>query len=217
MKGELIGAGCDKRIYSDAKNPEKYVVGEFRYGLDDYQIKGLYYFGKLAHILFPKNIPEPHLAANTRDGESIFQADRTEVDEEHAAFQSFRAKYDAEFMAEKISKEMRNAIIEQGDKLDPRANDPRVLKFINDAERCGFHIDTGPQNFAIGSDGAVKYLDTNPPWRNIGEHDILPEFDHEKLKAAIDSLDGEQRVSAKRYLERIHELMDAARASRDSV
>lgn len=63
--GEKLGSGGEKDVYVNQENPDR-AVGMFNEGRDEttFQIKGRFYLTKILHLLYPKQIPDIHLAAS---------------------------------------------------------------------------------------------------------------------------------------------------------
>lgn len=76
--GRKIGRGSEKEVYINQENPD-HVIGVFHEDQKEtpYKVKGRFYLTKILHLLFPKNIPDVHLAATDPH---LIEIDRVEVD-----------------------------------------------------------------------------------------------------------------------------------------
>lgn len=92
MRQEQIGEGFEKIVFSDPKRPEMVIAGiredEVR-PVPPADIKARYYLQKIIHMLFPKNIPDIHLAA-TKNG-SRLRMQKMELDSAHVRVQKIRS------------------------------------------------------------------------------------------------------------------------------
>ncbi|MDD5050472.1 MAG: hypothetical protein PHV93_01890 [Candidatus Pacebacteria bacterium] len=203
--GEPIGEGYFKKVYADSENPEKRIHAEFKMPLTNEQIKSAFYLNKIAHLLFPENIPEIHLAANERgddpfatwhDRTGYLKADRVSTDETHDKLQTLHKKYFQEELTAE-GDESERLLQEEISKK------PEVKTFVSLAKASGLNIDSAGQNFSL-KDGVVKYLELNPAWLKRN-HEFYPSiyFDKEKLSAAIDKLPEDKKELAKTYFERL--------------
>jgi hypothetical protein len=200
-KREQVGEGNDKKVFADIQNPEEKVSVEFREKLSDDQIKSSYYFNKIAHLLFPENIPDVHIAGN-QNGVSYIKAERFPHDEEHSYGQQLGIKHSAYYLEGSGEKPSR----EEEDRVDNdianKSIDPRVQELVDAMRESGLAADSGGQNYSFGPDGSVKYLELNPGWYYFNE-EIKPRFNVRKLKTAIEKLSLDKRKEAQQYFDRL--------------
>ncbi len=161
-KGEQIGTGAHKDVFDAAENPKR-VVAEYKKNetLSDDQIKNAYYLQKIAHIFFPKNIPDIEAAFNypanpndlnpdtnkkTKTGPSSLYIEKGFRDEGHDLINKhfvklFRNGFRQGFPA---TSEHQSA------KMLIRLNedDPDVIDLIKFAKERGIILDRGGQNFS---------------------------------------------------------------------
>ncbi len=212
-RGESFAEGDYKKIYEDAERPEELVHAEFKKPLSAEQIKSTFYFNKIAHLLFPKNIPEIHIAgddgfdpeADEIDPEKVtsyFKAERIETDENHNRIRDISTKAYSQTLppAEYIE----GHII-----ADKFRNSPEVKEFMQAMEDSGMGTDEGPQNYSFTKGGVVQYVDLNPAWF-YKDGEILPKpiFDAVKMKEAIADLPEGEKEKGEAYLKRLNALWE---------
>ena len=77
--GEKLGAGGEKEVFVNQENPEHAIgiFSEYSRKETPQQIKGRFYLTKILHLLFPKQIPDMHLASTDPH---MIEVDRISVD-----------------------------------------------------------------------------------------------------------------------------------------
>ena len=205
---EKIGGGSYKDVYVSPERPGEVTI-EFKRKLDNGQIKSAYYLNKIAHLLFPDNVPLLSVAGNTKKSflrrqKSIIRAERIEHDPGHAKMQQLRADKtsldsgDTDFFTEQAKKE----------------NDPDVKEFINRAKVAGIFVDDGGVNYSKIPGGKVKYLDLNPAWVYKG-HTMKLGFNADLLAEAISNLPADKKGIAHGYFLSLNELVALKQAELD--
>src|SRR3989344_9681701 len=81
LADEPLGRGVERTVYPSIKHPDR-VVGIYHEGSEETSrsMKATYYLTKIAHLLFPANIPDVQFAAS--DPNAVGRT-RVELGEEH--------------------------------------------------------------------------------------------------------------------------------------
>ncbi|MEK7100579.1 MAG: hypothetical protein AAB921_00580 [Patescibacteria group bacterium] len=184
----------DSDIYApDGSRPPVFIGNEL---YDDYsprQLKGAFYLTKVAHLLFPQNVPDIHQVNATTDGQQTIDRDMVAHTAGQAAFQAQRAADKATYGAEnKMHKEM-------GAKKEPLEAE---LKRVGLDRGFAAHL----SNYSKDADGQISYLPEFKPWeytyRKTGE--ITLAFNEEALRESIAQVqDPDVRKHCETYLERL--------------
>jgi len=209
--GEPIGVGGEKKVYQDPEHPDR-IVGVFKEDHEEEtsnQIKARFYFTKILHLLFPKNIPDMHWAGNEPNA---FSSAKVEHDENHHVLRRYSLMRengeDFELYKRNIE-EFKKKLDKLDEVTDKISNDPNVINFKEKLEELGIKsFDQAAVNFSKDSEGNVLYLDTFYVWkRNIyGKLRLFCDFD--KLENAFENLSEDDRSQAKNYLSRLKKLYE---------
>jgi len=153
------------------------------------QIKGRFYLTKIAHLLFPKNIPDIYQAGNSRDGTQTIDSERIAHSPGHAL--AMRGKDDSTGL---LAKEV----------LD------ESLKINSNLKNSGLEVDSTLFNYTKNENGDIYYLESFQPWRNdrTTKFNLVLRFDQEKLRTAINKLDEGTREQCNNYLDRLLTLVE---------
>ncbi len=203
-KGEPIAEGAQKEVYLAKENPNE-VVAEFHKPLTPDQIKSAYYLGKIAHLLFPKNIPDIHSAYNESNDTSVLQIQKGESDLPHQM--SHRVWLEVSkpiYVQRKVSSDERRAMHQHFQQTE---HNPKVIKLRKEASLKGFKMDYGGQNFSQDEQGNITYLETNPAWEYRKDGSTLYWFDEARLQNSINELPEPNRTQALKYLQRLLKLV----------
>lgn len=198
-EGNQIGRGARKTVFESNEDPEK-LVANFHDLKSNDQVKSTFYLGKIAHILFPDNIPDIHAAFNDEGGKGKLYLENAHPDEEH--------KQHAQYRVDRVEMGLRDEtkVRLSNDYHDKNINDPEVIKLADEMERKGLWPDTNGLNFARSKDGKVLYLDSEPGYidaLNMRMFNFKPDI----LKKAIEELpEGSQKQQALNYFERLIKL-----------
>ena len=201
MERTPIGVGTEKRIFQSTHN-DTHVEGVYHKPLSNEEIKGVYYYNKLLHILFPVNTTDIHRAGNTEV--SSFIADHVVLDEQAQEFADLGVEIDTR--NEVPDGELFERIGEGNEKGYKFMNDERVEQLHNKFATVGVPLDWNHRNFTLDKNGEVIFLDMQRPYQEEFRGERRLNFDLDKLKSAIDKLDGNQRQLALTCFERIMEL-----------
>lgn len=202
-KAEKIGEGAEKTIYSHPENPEK-VIARWHYDTKESleQVRGRYYLTKILHLLFPKNIPDIHQIY--KSGEQVAILEKKEPDTIHKKLHDSLLKFHGargsvpRFHAANYSK----LATEHSQRI---YWDKQYKDFREKISRLGISVDVVAINFGYDKDGNLLYLDNSfLPWNNASD----PSYDEKRLREAIDELNGADRESALKYLERLEKLRE---------
>jgi len=170
ITGEEIGSGTEKTVYRHKHDKEK-VVGVFHeersYNKETVnQVKGRFYLTKLLHILYPKNIPNMHLAA--ADPHMVV------VDYVKGSPVNIGPR-------------------EEDDWVDKLIIDDLDRQLIN---QTGVQMDIYPGNYQKDKSGNLVYVDTLKAYEIItenGEKQVHELFDKDELEEAVGALPEERR------------------------
>jgi len=198
-EGEPIGRGVSKMVF-ESENDKQIAVAEFHRPLTNDQIKSTYYLQKLIHLFFPKNTPDIEAAFNNRNRESFLYLEMGKRDPEHD-------KYNKILSQSGNSSAKKNASRGMAEHFRNVENNRKVLNFRQEAEKRGFRIDFGGQNYSMDDEDNVQYLETNPGWEYRKRGAILYWFDKEKLKKSIEELPECQKTEANKYFGRLISLL----------
>ncbi|MBI2035616.1 MAG: hypothetical protein HYT12_02945 [Candidatus Liptonbacteria bacterium] len=199
-----LGQGGEKRVFVDPKN-EGRIIAEMRPGLNETlrQMKGRFYLTKIAHLLFPDNIPDIHQVTESADKIQTADTDRIAHTEGQSVLQE-----GVEFSNASDRREQK-----KGDEYWDRGYrmlNKELKEGARDLEKrlegfgLGDCIDSFVANFSRGKDGNVYYLETFRPWTVYSDEVAFLGFEEEKLKSAIQSMADERgRRTANEYLERL--------------
>lgn len=214
---EIIGEGKEKLVYADPENPEK-VIAEFKEGESEetaQSLRGRFYFTKILHMLFPKNIPDIHLAA--KNGKSVIVLERKRLGGLYRRLEEIAVEY-----AQKDDKDTEGMrALEAESRVVSQAHTRKVTsdvafqRFNEAMENIGAKVDRHPVNFGYDRDGNLVYLDNDfRPWQLhlfVKGPKVEYLFDKEKIVQAIDSLRDSDKERAKQYLERIEKIAEEER------
>ncbi len=196
----ILGGGGEKQVYEDKIDPLK-VTAEFpdavqdlNTGNSDYkpnQIKGAYYLGKIAKLLFPDAVAE-HYAAGMKPL-PFLRISKLELDSDHVEYQ-----------------ESLRTPTELAERLENRL--PGIQALTKTMNKAGLRIDDMPHNFSYSPEGHLQYVDAKLPWRVevmdpfTKKQSVELHFSPTKLKRAIENLPQPQQKIAMRYYERLIKL-----------
>lgn len=204
-KGEQIGIGGNKQVFRDSHDDKK-VVLEFHKKVDNEQIRGTFYLSKIAHLLFPDNIPNIDIAGNRT--KSYLHMTREDHDPAHSQLNALLLK-ERDYIT-RISDEPKLTSAEQAMALGEmfeKEFDPYVRAFCDKAIESGLIIDQLGKNFSHRSGEPVKYLDVQLAWIYGWNKEIKLNFDEALLVKSIKRLDEPQRTLAGVCLQRLLELV----------
>lgn len=203
--GEPIAYGTEKTVYLDPIDPENKITAKIEPRREkneewtENQVKARYYYSKIAHLLFPNNIPDFHFSSLS-DSEHVIRSEKMAMDRIHTKIQDIYNQSTTSYVSD-----------EQWEKHDELAENRRgqepVKRLVNKMKGAGLHVDFDGRNFAYNKKGAVQYLDNDPPWRiyqpERGKKQLGFYFDPELLKTAISHLPKKQEEQALKYFERL--------------
>ncbi len=200
LEGEKIGAGFYKDVFTSKENPDL-LIANFREPLGNDQVKSAYYLGKIAHILFPDNVPDIHAAFNSnKDQTSTLYLENAHTDKEHRQ----NNKYHVDRSNGGLRDEDR-ARLSRKYSIKNKKN-PEVKKLLKTMAEKGLEPDPNGLNFGRSEKGKVLYLDTDPGYVDSLTPRIL-KFDSYLLRIAIEDLpEGSQKQQALNYFERLIKL-----------
>jgi hypothetical protein len=192
-----FGEGGEKKIY---KLNEKRVIALYKDGevKDLLELRQLFYLQKIAHLLFPGNIPDMVQAGVEP---SHYIAEAVEFDE-------------LSLVLRKDGLDFWNGLTRSyGDKDRIEQAESYVEKIVSKSQvvrnlsRAGILIEAIPQNFSVDPEGTVHYVDTVDVYQYDPESDLIITYDYKKLKRAIEtSLVGLHKDLAIKYWHRLAEL-----------
>ncbi len=144
-----------------------------------------YHLCKIAHLLFPDQIPNVY-GAGTKP-EARLHVERVRVDERHRLRNRAWVNREAVSDAERAKSQIK---IDEGDRVMEQSEDYK--RFLKSTEECGLFPDTASVNYTKRPD-AVMYLDSFTPWLGKGNMSLgykqegLPKrsYDPVLLKEAI--------------------------------
>mgnify|MGYP001234669953 CR=1 FL=1 len=160
-----IGIGVEKRIFRNELDPNK-IRAEFREKLTDEEIKGIYYFNKLLHLLFPNNIPEIYRAGNLKEGAgSQFEAEYIEPDDLLREISKYAVE-DEDYLMGNAESRISSRERERIDSLERiRTSNEFVADLTEQLKAVGVGVDThNAGNFKIDSNYNVVFLDLVKPF-----------------------------------------------------
>lgn len=174
-----LGGGGEKEVYENPNNPEQ-TLGIFhrRKAESPERAKGRFYLTKILHLLFPKNVPNMHLA--TSDPYAIV-TDKVENENNPIPYEQRNAS-----QVKDVSGKLKAAGLTELDEF-----------------RANFKLDKeGNVNYVDSFRPWFKTMNPGEP----GE--LQAGFDKEKLEAAIQNLDEDKKELAMTYLQRLNELYE---------
>lgn len=194
-EGEKIGAGRYKEVYSSKEDPEA-VIANFREPIGNDEVKSAFYLGKIAHILFPDNIPDIHAAFNDESQNSKLYLENAHTDEEHKQHTQY-------YMNEAYDAEKSRLGIKYHDK---NLEDLEFNELWENMANKGLKPDMNPFNFARSPNGKPLYLDNEAGYVRK-PHIHARSFNSILLKRAVEELpEGAQKQLALNYYDRLIEL-----------
>ena len=178
--GEKLGEGAQKKVYTNKDKPDL-AIGIFNEDIKEtpQQIKGRYYLTKILHLLFPKQIPNIHLATSNPH---MIEVDRVSVKKLIPKYESLEDKPLAERSLE-----------------DQLLKDRNILfKKILD---LGVFPDYHYNNFGYDQDDNLVYLDSVTPWKNDRRL-----YDPKKIVIALNNLSENEKEQGFVFLKRLGDL-----------
>lgn len=206
---EPIGIGNEKRVFMHDVDPKR-VVAEYREKLTNEEIKGVYYFTKLIHLLFPDNYPDIFKAGNTKIAHTAtFEAQNIDRDEILTKLSLHAVQDEAYLMgADTISNfsDETHSDIEHLENI--RTTDERVQALIYDLRTLGIPVDShNAGNFSIRPNDTVVYLDIQQPFV-IDDGEVKLRFNTNAMYHAVAALPEDSQKQAGAYLSRLMELYE---------
>lgn len=196
---EPFGVGEEKKVYQDKENPDR-VIGKYRREKNNpFQVKGSYYLTKILHVLFPKNIPDIHLAAMKP---TVSVRKKVELGTAHHFIREQWLK------EEMIGKENEHHINRAMSEI---TNDPKISALKDKLHSAGVDVDNFPGNFGIDDEGNAQYIEDFYPF-HPSPNDVFA-FDYSALLKAIMDLPEKERSKALKYLERLNDLAEEEKKS----
>lgn len=176
---QQLGTGKDKKVYQDPENPNRVIKVYKAEHVSPDTMKFRFYATKIAHLLFPENIPDVLYSATSPN---VIIRERKELDPEHAALQKL-----------KIKKSNGTSYAELEEALSEKyAPARKALK--EKLEGAGFIIDRYPANYTFGPQGDLQYLEE------------VEHCDLGTLEQFIMKLDEQRKEKVLVYFERIKKL-----------
>ncbi|MDO8504459.1 MAG: hypothetical protein Q7S36_01245 [Candidatus Liptonbacteria bacterium] len=219
-KLEKIGEGGEKRVYKNPSNPESTLLRlKEQVRISEKKMKAGFYFSKILHLLFPKNIPDIHMAG-TSHGENVADVEFKNLDEEHKALNKSASVFNKEGVkTNKIGAQFFDSGYGKAkQKLSAKLYaDPQYEIFVQKMRELEVSVDAFVGNFGHDESGNLIYVDSNfRPWsvNNLDDQDssVKPSpryfYDRNKLLGAIDKLSETDKKKATTYLERVEELAE---------
>jgi|SRR3989344_7289221 len=204
LADEPLGRGVERTVYPSIKHPDR-VVGIYHEGSEETSrsMKATYYLTKIAHLLFPANIPDVQFAAS--DPNAVGRT-RVELGEEH---ETLKKQLDSNHSR---TDEFTDQVRKASRKLS-YGKSKKVTKFVRTLYEAGVNPDRSAYNFGLDEEGNIIYVEPFPAFYfNSSKRRWQLAFSPEKLKAAIAKLEnGDMRGSASRHLERIFRLFAEAK------
>ncbi len=208
-----LGIGNEKRIFLDGKYPER-ITAEYREKMTDEEIKGVYYFAKLIHLIFPDNYPNVFKAGNNKSNQpelSSFEGENIERDEVLVKLSELDVR-DEEYLMGNEPSILTQEETDEMEKLEQkRRGDERIIALTHDLREAGIPVDNqNVQNFSILPDDSVVYLDIIMPFRLDEDNRVKLLFNTEKMFKTIAHMeDEEKRERAITYLSRLMTLYES--------
>lgn len=203
MKENPIGIGNEKRVFAHPTNNER-VVAEYREKLSNEEIKGVYYFTKLIHLLFPDNYPDIFKAGNTKDiGTATFEAEYIDQDAVLAKLSAYDVRDEAYLIhgEPSVVSEAERASLDT--LAEKHAADERVHALVQDLRALGIPVDShNAGNFSITPDDTIIYLDIQQPFV-IDEGVVKLRFNTAAMYRAVAALPENLQNQAGIYLTRL--------------
>ena len=192
-----FGEGREKRVY---KLDEKRILALYKDNetKDLLELRQLFYLQKIAHLLFPDNIPD---IVQAGVNPSHYIAEKVDFDETSSVlrqddlrfWRDLPRRYSDDDRVEEAEKQVEKEVGKSG--------------VIRNLHRAGILIEAIPQNFAIDPQGIVHYVDTVDVHQYDPRNDVIVTYDHKKLKRAIESrLVDHDKDLALKYWRRLGEL-----------
>lgn len=205
-----IGIGSEKRIFVHASDPSR-VEGVYRERMSDADIKSVYYYNKLLHILFPDNTMDIYKAGNAKNEEaSSFVADRAALDEEASVFAQLGVDAELRMATEgKFTNEFEQRLSRAEDRGEELMNDERIINLHEKFAGAGVPLDWNHRNFTFDERGEAIFLDVQRPFEDEFNYERRLRFDPDKLEAAIALLPDQEREVAVGCFKRLMELYES--------
>ena len=200
---DLVGQGKEKNVYSDPENEHR-VIAKIKENKDlvrtPNQLKGRFYLTKILHLLYPKFIPDIHLAAAGE--ENILVLERKNLDEEHVEHNQLRAGSQSE--SSELKDKYKKLLSERDEKF---VWDDEFIDRFAELSDLGVEFDPSSSNFGYDDNGNLVYADNSfDPWVNFSDGNHLKKFNAEKIRESIGTLEDTKKEQALKYLKRLEEL-----------
>jgi hypothetical protein len=185
------GAGGEKVLHDDPEHPDRvlaFQLAEVKES-DQYKVKTRYYLAKLAHLIFPDNVPDIHFSYSDPNATS---RDKVSLDKDHDVVRRYNLEkrdYAPRSEASDTYKRHLRSLEENED----------IQAFSQALHEAGFSADPEKINFGLNERGVPQYVDSfNYP----------EETSTQRLEAAISTrFEGHERERALELLERLKRVM----------
>lgn len=188
---EKSGVGKERSI-TDTNDPNVIRVG-FHDDMSAEKVRAYFSLYKIAHLIFPNNIPSPAGYGTDESGVPYVDVSRVERDPAHIL-----AQVEGGANIPHPSEEHSDHVVKHYEKMySDRA--PERDEFLQKMESAGF-LNTGNHRFNFShTEGKLIYMDFGQPWQ--GEANGLKlGFDPDKLAAAIAAIPDPARQNEARSL-----------------
>lgn len=208
--GEPIGMGSEKDVYPDPIDPEHKVVAflkaDSRHNATPIQIRARYYFAKIAHILFPKNIPDIHLAATKEEPHlrlTKIELENIEIELANIFMKIVKASQQKKQVPPSLQQEFY-------ERVRTKERDPNIPRLVDQIQSAGIEVDSLATNFAYDKKGNLQYIDNSQPFTLYSDGLIgRVYFNPARLKQTIEAIeDPATRERATSYLKRLIDLYE---------
>lgn len=193
---EKIGEGDEKVVYIDPRD-SKNVLAFHHEGFypppTKNQMKGMFYLTKIAHIFFPKNIPEVRLAATSPN---VMRRKRVHFGDEHQTLQQGLYLNRRSVTGEKI-----------GMAREALTTNEAIKKLQSAFVGCGLPDGNGAHNFGYDQAGNAQYAEPFQAFTLFGS-ELKLQFDPAKIMEAIGRLDGDDKKRALAHFERLMQVLE---------
>lgn len=197
---EKIGEGGEKSVYMHPKNPEQ-VVGIYHAEIPpggEAEVRARFYLTRIMHILFPKNVPDVALSVAYPN---MIIRKRADFGKDHRTIQT-----GLHLLPKSVSDE------ELADAENAIEDDERVWALKKEFDAVGVNYDRTPQNYGIDEKGDAQYAEAFDVFHAGKNGTFFRLNDVDKLKKAIEKIEGEDKKRALVFLDRLSQIIEEENA-----
>lgn len=159
-KGTPLSEGAENRVYREYFNPKRIIKERSPEARETpRRTIARYHLGKIAHLLFPEQIPDVY-GAGTKPRTQVHVA-YTPLDKYHKAANALKMNG----AANGVERKKLDDLADEGDRA--MEQDPLFGHFLRKMKEVGLEADDSPVNYTKFQ-GVISYVDSFTPWRGEG-------------------------------------------------